>query len=73
VFLRFLIVSVAINKFELISSTLGKVLITNVSKKDVKFYIEQIKILLQNHIINEFVENDAFLNAVDKIQSYLNN
>lgn len=41
------VVSVAINKFSLISTTLSKLLVSKMSKSDIKFYIDQIKILLQ--------------------------
>lgn len=45
------VVSVAINKFNLISTTLSKLLISKMSKSDVKFYIDQIKILLlRSHV-----------------------
>lgn len=40
------VVSVAINKFALISTTLSKLLITKVSPHDVQCYIQQIKLLL---------------------------
>lgn len=51
------VVNVAITKFELISSTLGKLLITNATNRDSKFYIEQVKILLQRAHV-EMIEGD---------------
>ncbi len=62
------VVSVAINKFELISSTLGKILITNASKRDVKFYIEQVKILLQRAHV-EIIDGDSIFQ--DKYNMWL--
>lgn len=41
------VVSVAINKFNLISTTLSKLIIAKTTQSDVKFYIDQIKLLLQ--------------------------
>lgn len=41
------VVSVAINKFAIISTTLAKILISKTNPRDVKFYSDQIKLLLQ--------------------------
>lgn len=41
------VVSVAINKFVIISTTLCKILISNSNSRDIKFYSDQIKLLLR--------------------------
>ena len=48
------VVSVAINKFVIISSTLSKILITKASSQDINFYIDQVKLLLQRSHV-EFI------------------
>ena len=51
------VVSVAINKFVVISTALAKILITQKNEKDIKFYTEQIKTLLhRSHV--ELIQGD---------------
>ena len=56
------VVSVAINKFNLISTTLSKLLIGKMSPQDIKFYIDQIKILLQRSHVELIPGNLSFQN-----------
>lgn len=51
------VVSVSINKFIVISNTMSKILITNTSDRDVKFYINQVKRLLERANV-EFISGD---------------
>ena len=51
------VVSVAINKFVIISSSLSKILIAKTSARDVAFYISQVKLLLQRSHV-EFIPGD---------------
>ena len=51
------VVSVAINKFEIIASTLSKILISKASYQDINFYIDQVKLLLQRSHV-EFIPGD---------------
>jgi predicted nucleotidyltransferase len=51
------VVSVAINKFVIIGTTLSKILITKTSPTDVKFYISQIQQLLERAHV-EFISGD---------------
>lgn len=50
-------VSVAINKFVIMSTTLSKILITRVTPKDITFYINQIKGLFQRAHV-EFISGE---------------
>lgn len=52
------VVSVAINKFVIISTTLSKILLTKTTPKDIKFYITQIQQLLERAHV-ELIPGDA--------------
>lgn len=51
------VVSVAINKFVVISETLNKIFITKTNDRDVKFFTNQVKRLLQGAHV-EFIQGD---------------